>query len=494
MFRRLIPPALGLALVAGLFAFAWRMDGDPRTPFLMAPRPISALSPFGTCHVSNISPDTYQENYVNTEVEPRVAVNPRTIDSGHLQIVGVWQQDRWFTAGARGLVAGYSSNGGRTWATSPLPFSACAPGGIRVQGASDPWISFGPDGTAYAAGLALTLFGGLVSQGVATATSTDGGQTWSNAQVVAPDTFAGLSDKDAVTADPTRPGVAYLVWDRTGGSGNPPAQPLWFSRTTNGGRSWSVPRPIRQAVGQTIGHEIVVDPRTGVLYDFYSRVDQHAHVFCDPETEDCSNTPYPTNGEVISSRDGGITWSSAHLIAGFVAVGAGVTTDARVRTGARLVEAAIDPRNGELYAVWEDSRFHRGRYDTVVISTSRDAGMHWANPRRVLSLSNASALTPAVAVSSAGVVGVMYYTLLTSRSMQAQYWFTSAPSGTLRFVSPVPLSAPFNLLTAPYSDGFFLGDYEGLTAAGRSFVSLFAAANSGNLMNRTDIHAAVISP
>jgi hypothetical protein len=496
MFRRLSPWALGLAVVAGLLGFARFMDADPQRPFVIAPTRVSGLSPYGSCRLSSISSDTYQQNYVNTEVEPRVAVNPRTVGSGHLAIVGVWQQDRWFTAGARGLVAGYSSDGGRTWAISPLPFSACAPGGIPMQAASDPWISIGPDGTAYAAGVVLTPFGGAVNQGVAAATSTDGGRSWSNAQVVASDSVAGLSDKASVTADPRRPGVAYLVWDRTGGHGFPPAQPMWFARTADGGKTWSRPQQIPQAEGQTIGHEIVVDPRSGTLYDFFSRVDEHAHEYCDPETEDCSNTPYPTNAEVIMSSDEGNTWSHARTIARFVAVGPGAMAHARVRTGARLVEAAIDPGHGELYAVWEDSRFHRGGYDTVAISTSRDAGNHWTKPQEIPAVSGVPAITPAVAATLSGVVGVTYYTLTATQDggLEARSWFTSSTAGTLHFGRPVPLSPPFNLLTAPYSDGFFLGDYEGLTAAGGSFVSLLAVTNSGNLTNRTDIDAVVLTP
>ena len=41
--------------------------------------------------------------------------------------------------------------------------------------------------------------------------------------------------------------------------------------------------------------------------------------------------------------------------------------------------------------------------------------------------------------------------------------------------------------TAPDANGFFVGDYEGLTSAGGRFLPVFVTANSGNLANRTDV-------
>src|SRR3954469_7512253 len=46
-------------------------------------------------------------NYANSEVEVRLAVDPR--DQNHA--IGVWQQDRWSTGGAHGLVAATTTDG-----------------------------------------------------------------------------------------------------------------------------------------------------------------------------------------------------------------------------------------------------------------------------------------------------------------------------------------------------------------------------------------------
>jgi hypothetical protein len=41
---------------------------------------------------------------------------------------------------------------------------------------------------------------------------------------------------------------------------------------------------------------------------------------------------------------------------------------------------------------------------------------------------------------------------------------------------------------------FFLGEYQGLEAAGRAFTVVPTLANSGSLTNRTDIYARTVSP
>src|ERR671931_404496 len=64
----------------------------------------SGLSPFATCTVGG--PGT---NFVNSEVEPFVAVNP----TNPKNIVGVFQQDRWSNGGAHGLFTSTSHDGGK---------------------------------------------------------------------------------------------------------------------------------------------------------------------------------------------------------------------------------------------------------------------------------------------------------------------------------------------------------------------------------------------
>src|SRR5258708_37148814 len=89
-------------------------------------------SPATTTLVSITSPfsaacgDSGGNLYVNAEVEPHIAVDPR--DSTHL--VGVWQQDRWSSGSARGNLSGGSVDAGTTWTPPQPPVSGCEGGEV----------------------------------------------------------------------------------------------------------------------------------------------------------------------------------------------------------------------------------------------------------------------------------------------------------------------------------------------------------------------------
>src|SRR5712691_8280951 len=155
---------------------------------------VSGPSPYAQCTIGG--PGTV---YTNAEVEPYVAVNP----ANPANIVGVWQQDRWSNGGAHGLVAAFSFNGGKTWGETTLPFSACA-GGLGYERASDPWVSIGPDGTAYT--ISISFNESNNNNAVAAATSRDGGKNWGNLRVLIADNqpnFQFFNDKESITAHPT---------------------------------------------------------------------------------------------------------------------------------------------------------------------------------------------------------------------------------------------------------------------------------------------------
>lgn len=55
-------------------------------------------------------------------------------------------------------------------------------------------------------------------------------------------------------------------------------------------------------------------------------------------------------------------------------------------------------------------------------------------------------------------------------------------------------SRPFDLRTAPYNTGFFFGEYQGLTGAGRFFFAAMTLTNGRSLDNRTDIYSCTVTP
>ncbi len=450
---------------------------------------VSSPSLYATCTIGG--PGT---NYVNAEVEPYVAVNPANTSN----IIGVWQQDRWSNGGAHGLVAGVSTDGGSTWTKVSLPFSQCA-GGLDYQRASDPWVSFGPDGTAYA--VSISFDGTDNKNAVGAATSTDGGQTWNHLQTIVSYTSNGgqfFTDKESVTADPVKAGTAYTVWDTlVAPTDRPDDNPhtsaftgdAYFSQTTNGGRTWSTPKVIvhTKQNTQTIGNQIVVDPRNGTLYDFFDLI--------------LHPTGKAFNVAFVKSTDGGSTWTQPQIISklGTVFV-TDPNTGQAIRTGDIIPEPAIDPKTGQLYVVWQDARFNGGHFDEVALSTSTDGGNHWRAPIRVNTPHGRPAFTPSINVNASGTVGVTYYDFrnLTTQTttLPTDYWFTSSTDGGGTFGNETHLAGSFDMLTAPFASGFFVGDYEGLATSGNTntFVSLFVQANSGNTANRTDVFTTSVTP
>jgi hypothetical protein len=448
------------------------------------PVAVSGPSPFAACTIGG--PGTV---YVNAEVEPWLSVNP----SNPTNMIGVWQQDRWSNGGAHGLVAGYTFDGGATWARTPQPFSACAPGGLKYERASDPWVSFGPDGTAYSVSISFNQSNN--SNAVAASVSTDGGQTWSSpAVLIANDepTTQFFNDKESVTANPVKAGTAYAVWDRLElPNGNPYANlhtaayrgPTFFSKTVDGGKTWSAAKiivdvPSRQ---QTIGNQIVVDPRTGTLYNFFDLIQP-------PFNKAAGKVAF------IKSTDDGATWTKPQVIAGLQT--AGVTdpnTGEPVRTGDIIPEPAIDPASGQLYVVWQDGRFNGGHYDEIALSTSKDGGATWSAPLQINTPTGRPAFNPSVRVDNAGAVMVTYYDF---RDLQAGNT-TTLPTGFWRkishdsgttFADERRVGGPFDMKTAPIAEGYFIGDYQGLDVMPSSgFHPLFVQTNSGNLTNRTDV-------
>lgn len=443
---------------------------------------VSHGDPFAACTVG-ATPDSVLNP--GAEVEPSVAVDPWHPG----RIAGLWQQDRWSNGGAHGIAGTVSSDGGRTFTEVTLPVSTCAPGGLAYERASDPWVSFGPDGTLYASALAFDV--NSARNTVAATTSYDGGRTWRHTTVLINDTQIEFADdKNSVTADPVRPGTAYQVWDRL--DGGPTGLllltgPSLLSVTHDFGRTWSTPQVIVNTgqFQQTIGNVIVVDPRRGTLYDFYDSI-----TYTDANATTTTDVSY----RMVRSDNGGRTWSQPIV----VAPDTGITdvdpiTGAALRTGTGLPSVAIDPVTGQLYLAYEGTDFTAGAFNQIQLTSSLDGGRHWTHPIRVNGAPRSPAFTPSIAVTSRGTVAITYYDIRTLRpgnttTLPTSTWLTESPRGGMHFDAERRIAPTFDFLSAPEARGAFLGDYEGLAAAGNDARALFITANSNQPDNRTDAY------
>lgn len=416
--------------------------------------------------------------YTDAEVEAHLAIDP----SNPNHLVAAWQQDRLSDGGARGLATAVSVDGGASWTgVGAAPFSQCAGGSFAR--ASDPWLSLNGN-TVIQVGIAFT--GNSNTAGARSAVlasrSVDGGFTWSAAVALADDDGSlYFNDKESVTIDATDPRFVYAVWDRLEGTDRGPAV---MARSTDGGISWSAPTMVYDpgpGGRQTIGNVIAVAP-DGTVFDFFT------------ELGPAPGNPAQTVGRlaVVRSTDKGVTWSAPVPIADLLSVGTRVRTApmVAVRAGEILGSFAVDPRNGTLYAAWQDSRFSAGAHDAIVMAWSQDGGTTWSAPAPVNARLDVPAFTPTLAVLPDGTVGIAYYDFRqpgTSTFQPTDFWLATSRDRTNW--RETRLAGNFDMRIAPDASGLFVGDYQGLTGFGSTFIAVYVRTNNGELANRTDVFA-----
>jgi hypothetical protein len=482
---------------------------------------ITQGDPFSTCTADQVNAEEAAFDsvlYPGTAIEPWVAVDP--IAPTHLLVAH--QQDRWNDGGARGNTGNLSTNNGATWSdTIPQAVTECTGGAFGR--ASDPWVTFGPDGTAFFFSLVVdpaqpsTPFGARNS-GVLVTRSTDGALTWSAPiALINTKTPHALNDKTSITADPIAAGHVYAVWDQlsvfpskggdaqvdqlladdgvaiarnlagllTAAAGGAPSfkfsftGPTFFATTADDGNTWSAARPIFQpgTNSQTINNIVVVPPGGDVL-DFFTTIN-------------FTGSPGLVSIGHIVSTDRGATWSPPTFASDIQVVGV-VTPDSGgpIRDASILYSVAVDPSSGAIYLAWQDDRFSATNcttptgtipVDGIVFSQSPDGGTTWSTPVQINQTPanpnpcRQQAFIPAVVVAGDGTVAVTYYDFRndtnTPPGFEATDYFAvfckvSCSSAASWGNEARLTTASFNILDAPIARGHFLGDYMGLAATG----------------------------
>ncbi len=425
--------------------------------------------------------------YPNSEVEPRADINP----TDGRNIVGAFQQDRWSDGGARGLVTGVSGDAGASWHRVIIPGITRCSGGAYDR-ASDPWVSFAPNGDLYAISLSFDAFD--TRNAVLVSKSTTKGESWGAPIAVAADETNGL-DKQSITADPYDARFAYAVWDRflspPGGlhasdqgkiHAQSYVQQLWFSRTTNGGASWEPPRVAYNpgTHAGTIGSIVNVLPNHDLVDGML--------VFADHKR--------PLRGvqvAVVRSADRGVTWSKKAIVVApvdpvFSNTGPTDPDNGLPIRGGELPDFAVDKTSGALYAVWEDDPFIAG-VGAILFSRSTDGGLTWSLPVKInrtptgIPAGDQQAFTPTVKVAADGTVGVTYYDLRNNTpapGLPTDYWLVrcSASCTSSSSWSETHAAGSFDEEQAPFARGYFVGDYEGMVTLGNTFGAFFVQAGT----------------
>ena len=469
------------------------------------------------------------KKYHNTEPEPWIDVDPTSVGAPDgVDLIGTQQQDRFETGGANGLGTSISGNGGASWTqlgVGPLPkFDRCmgaTPGGPDdYERASDPWVSNEPVADhAWQISIAFNDTRNLANA-VTVSHTTNDGATWGPVIALKRDDDPNVfNDKEAITADYTRPGFVYAIWDRlifpkekSGGHSFEHAAafrgPIWFAKTENDS-DWTSRQIFDPGQNdQTIGNQIVVMP-DGDLVDAFTQFSN-------------DNKGGRKGGliRVMRSEDTGDSWSGQITIAQLGAIGVRVpdssvdddTDPDPVRTSDFNAEVASDERanTDNVYAVWQDARFNGFQRDQIAFSKSTDGGETWSAPVRINREPSTQAFTPAIRVDDQGNLGVTYYDFRNdnpaTNAVETDLWFLRSADGGQTWSEERVTPESFDMRIAPFARGYFLGDYQGLTAYSDRFVAYSTLTKSGfgdsqavpedalDLSNRTDVYAATMSP
>jgi hypothetical protein len=357
-------------------------------------------------HVKAISRDVLHGTHSSesdTQAEPSVAVDP---EHPH-RVVAVFQEGRFPSGGAVAIGYATSHDEGRTWVRGELPGLTTAVGG-HFKRASDPVVAFGAGGTVYAESLLANPSSkpcrfGMGRNAVAVSRSDDGGLTFGAPVIVQQDSGkckADSNDKPWIAVDsyPASPhfGRVYVVWTRTLRD-----RFRWVpfrlkvAYSDDDGRTWTKGLVSRSFA---FGGIPLVQPN-GNLTVLWDDID----------------SLFTISLRAATSHNGGQTFGSPTHVG---RVRAAFIPKLRNGPPGGFPSATVDPVTGNLYAVWEDTRYRpRRKYgpakgSDILISRSSDGGQSWSSPRRANHdrfRDNLDHFLPAIA-AYAGDVHVSYMT------------------------------------------------------------------------------------
>ncbi len=446
-----------------------------------------------------------QDHYL-AHSEPEIAENPLN----PLNLVG---GSKFFTNPARyAFKIGYytSFDGGCTWSDGGL-----FPGYDAYVITSDISFVFGRHNDVYGAVLVDGKPGNRNFSGVAVSRSTDGGRHFAPPVLVEADpSGATFSDKPWIGIDNTNgphAGSIYIVWNLDNNNTN--SAPIYFSRSTDGGRTFSTGVEIDGVstlcqFGNPAGGELTCDSALGatpvigsdgtisVVYAYLDprrsdegtggqgqsgNVQNNARL--DSQTNQANCQPLGpdsldhTHLLVVQSRDGGATWGAP--------IDAATIYDLPFHfqnscfRNFSLPAFAADPKNGTLYLSWSDER--NGDAD-VLLARSTDGGKTWSAPVRVNDDpvgDGKDQFQPQVAVAPNGVVSVMFFDRRNDpNNLKIDTYLAQSTDGGQSFHSNVRVTSVSwdPNIDAPIPDDgthvTFIGDYQGL-AVDNHFAHVF---------------------
>src|SRR3989442_381035 len=430
---------------------------------------LSAASSLANVQVNQVLPGPFPKNKQN---EPSLAQNPKNplnlIASSNDEIglpacTDTTPSSCPFTAGVS--VSGFyaSFDGGQTWPCHGLidlsAFGEYAFGDPSqvLDRRGNPYYgtpAFPSPPTATADQLATGLNADFF-----VAKSTDGGCSYTSAALVSGASPAIFDDKDAITADanqasPFRDNV-YAAWTKFTRGGDQ----IVFSRSTDGGATWSNPLPIspsynNNVVGGRQGAAVKVGPDGTVYVVWLDTVDKQAVQ------------------RLSISHDGGKTFPKQNITVATVtddfvspAPGSSFRQDARA-----FPSFTISP-DGTLYVAWSNRTDGLTTGHALVrLTKSTTGGLTWTTPVVAGDVDGRSAFFASVAAEPNNHVNVVFLAMDDVPSGTApgpgvvhyDAYFTQSTNGGAAFSPPLMISTATSDPDGSSTNSLraqFLGDY-----------------------------------
>lgn len=396
--------------------------------------------------------------------ETTISVDPTDPDN----LIGGANDYRFFVESEQrfdGAAAAYvSHDGGATWSNEFMPGISEENGGT-YQGVGDPAFAWAPDGSAvYYANIAFNRQANpdtghsAFASSIVVSKSVDKGDTWTTSFVIEDDDPAVFHDKEWIAVGPD--GAVYVTWARFAfqpkgktGLGNYEASPIVFSKSTDGGATWTEPAVISDRYAQ-FSTPVVYDDGTpdGVLYVSY----------------EVWNNPVGRNGGrafVSRSEDGGDTWTH-HFVSNVNDLPSPLPHGAFRDASYPVLDVGDD---GSLHMVW--SNWQGGSAD-IVYTRSEDDGTSWSRPVKINQESVKSDQFFAWIDSSGDFVHVGFVDRQYTDDAMLDHSYAVSPDGGDTWSQTVRVSTASSPSNASgfgaNCTGEFIGDYTGIAAIGGS--------------------------
>jgi hypothetical protein len=357
-----------------------------------------------------------------------------------------------------------SFDGGKTWPCQGLVDLSA----FGEYAFGDPAQAFDSQGNAYYGTLAFPNSVTASPEQLATrlqadffvAKSTDGGCHYSSAAKVSSTSPAIFDDKDAIAADasPTSPfrDNVYAAWTKfiqPAGAGFANDQ-IHFSRSTDGGATWSQPDPISPAhnnnsTGGRQGATVTVGSDGTVYVVWLDTVDKQSVQ------------------RLLISHDGGASFGRPITVATVTDDGVSPTPGSSFRQDARTFPSLSIAPDGALYVGWSN---RTNGHAVVLVTHSTDGGQSWSTPSVAGNIASRSAFFASVTADPVGKVNVAFQALDERAAgtppgagvVHYDSYLTQSSDGGATFSAPTLLSTATSDPDGSSTNSLraqFLGDY-----------------------------------